>query len=208
MRKHKHITKDVVNLTDTLGIAKIIVLSKSSLVNQDVGSAPSYTSGQILDVDGNAMLDVGGNVILDVTTTSGITTEIIWTWDGESKKDDIYYHSNSVNPSRVEVNSHGWYAVDFIGSAKSQGAGSTTLQGMFRINGGTTQFIGSKSSTTAGSAYGNSTPALTAVVELQVGDYVEVGTNVEASDATYVLNTSGTGVNEDSHIFTVKKVAL
>lgn len=238
MRKHTHFVKDIKGLAGRLGVGKLIILSKSYLVNQDVGSTDSSSNAQMLDVGGNPILDTGGDSILDVSYTpsdftgkildvngneildvdndaiidvdgvEGSNTEVIWTWDGEIKKDDIFYHSNSVSPSRVEVTEEGWYAIDFIGSVMQTGVGRATLQGMYRINGGTTKYRGTIRSYTEGAAYGNCSPSVNSIVELSAGDYVEVGTNVEYSDAVYTMNTSGSEISEDSHIFTMRKVGL
>lgn len=135
-------------------------------------------------------------------------TEVWWTWDGEDYKDtDVYAHSTSVDPEKVYVLSDGWYRIRFIGQAQQGGSNRTTLQGIIRVNGGTTQRKGSIRDYTRGSGYGNASPGLECVMELSADDYIEIGTRVEDTDATYTIDTNGAEIDDDENILIIEKVA-
>lgn len=134
-------------------------------------------------------------------------SETWWTWDSQVKVDAGFTHSTSVNPSRITVAADGWYEIAFIGSAQTTGSNRTTLQGIFRVNGGATSRRGTVRSYTRGASYGNVSPQLFATIQLSAGDYIEVGSRVEDTDATYTINTTGAEIDDDSHYLQIKKVA-
>lgn len=156
------------------GYAPMIILSKSSSVNQNVGGANG--------------------------------TEVFWTWDGEIKKDTGFTHSTSTNSERVQVDADGWYEIHFIGGAQTTGSARTTLQGIHRVDGGTTSRGGSLRNYARGSAYGNMSPGLMYTLQLSSGSYIEVGTRVEDTDTAYTINTSGGEISDDSHYLRIIKV--
>lgn len=166
---------DLVNSPQGTNLGDLIILTKSSSVNQNVGGSNG--------------------------------TEVFWTWDGETRKDGNYLHDNSTNPERVEVATDGWYNVRFIGGAQTTGSARTTLQGIFRINGGSTRRDGSLRNYTRGQAYGNITTGLVLTIELSAGDYIEFGTRVEDSDGAYTINTSGGEISDDCHQLVIERVS-
>jgi len=152
----------------------MIVLKKSSTVNQDVGGANG--------------------------------TETWITWDGEDLKDSNYTHSTSTNSERVTVAVAGWYEIIFLLGAQTTGSSRTTLQGIYRVNGGTTSRGGGLRNYTRGSTYGNMTTGILYTLQLSASDYIEVGTRVEDTDGTYTINTSGGEISDDCHQLVIKKV--
>lgn len=134
-------------------------------------------------------------------------SETWWTWNSQVKVDAGFTHSTSVNPSRITVAADGWYEIVFIGSAQTLGSSRTTLQGIFRVNGGATSRRGTVRSYTRGAVYGNASPQLFATVQLSANDYIEVGSRVEDTDSTYTINTTGAEIDDDSHYLQIKKVA-
>jgi len=136
----------------------------------------------------------------------GNGTEVWWTWNGEDKKDSGFVHSNSTNSGRVQVSSSGWYAIRFVGNIEQIGSARSTLQGIIRVNGGTTQRKGSIRDYSRGSGYGNFSPGLDCIIQLSNGDYIEVGTRVEDTDQTYTLNTCGGEIADDENLLIVSKV--
>ena len=153
----------------------MIILSKSSSVNQNVGGSNG--------------------------------TEVWWTWDGEIKKDSGFIHSNVTNSSRIQVGASGWYEVTFVGGTQTTGSARTTLQGIFKVNGGATSRGGSVRTYMRGSSYGNGSPGLSYCLYLAAGSYIEVGTRVEDTDQTYTINTSGGEISDECHFLCIKKVA-
>jgi hypothetical protein len=160
---------------NTYVAAPMIILTKSSSVNQNIGGAND--------------------------------TEVWWTWDGEDKKDAGFTHSTSVNSERVQVDADGWYQIRFIGQAMQGGANRTTLQGIIRVDGGTTQRKGSVRDYTRGSGYGNASPGLDCIMQLSNGSYIEVGTRVEDTDATYTIESNGAEIADDENLLYIIKIA-
>lgn len=153
----------------------MIILTKSSSVNQNVGGANG--------------------------------TEVYWTWDGEDKKDTGFTHSTVTNSERVQVDADGWYQIRFVGNVQQTGSARTTLQGIIRVNGGTTERKGSIRDYTRGAGYGNLSPGLDCIKQLSNGDYIEIGTKVEDTDGVYTLSTNGAEIGDEENLLIVTKVA-
>ena len=152
----------------------MVILTKSSTVNQNVGGANG--------------------------------TEVYWSWDGQTIIDSVFTHSTSVNSEQITVGEDGWYEITFIGAAQTTGSSRTTLQGIHRINSGTTSRAGGLRNYTRGASYGNVTTGLIYTVQLSADDIIEVGTRVEDSDAAYTINTSGGEISDDCHQLVIKKI--
>jgi len=133
-------------------------------------------------------------------------TEVYWTWDGETRKDSDFTHSTSSNSERVTVNSNGWYQIRFVGNVQQGGGARSTLHGIIRVNGGSTQRLGSVRDYSRGSGYGNLSPGLDCIMELSEGDYIEVGTRIEDTDSTYTLSTNGGEINDDENLLMIIKL--
>ena len=157
------------------GALPMVILSKSSSVNQDVGGAND--------------------------------TEVWWTWDGEVKKDTGFVHSTEENPERVQVSEAGWYLIRFVGNAQQTGAARTTLQGIIRVNGGSTLREGTIRDYTRGASYGNVSPGLETIKYLAADDYIEVGTKVEDTDGVYTINSNGAEIADEANRLMITKVA-
>lgn len=133
-------------------------------------------------------------------------TEVYWNWQTQTRVDAGFTHSTGTNPSRIQVDADGWYRIRFIGNAQQTGANRTTLQGIYRINGGTTQRDGTIRSYSRGAGYGNITAGLEHNIQLSDGDYIEVGTRVEDTDAVYTINSIGAEVPAGESQFTVERL--
>ncbi len=151
-----------------------------------------------------ALLQKTSAVSQDVGGSNG--TEAWWTWDTETKLDSNFTHSVVTQPSRLAVGEDGWYHIRFVGNAATTGNARTTLQGIYRVNGGTTKTRGTVRSYDRGSSYGAMTPQLDAWVQLTAGDYVEVGTKVDDTDSAYTINTTGPSISDDDHEFFVERI--
>lgn len=135
-------------------------------------------------------------------------TEVFWTWNTEVRKDTGFTHSTESNSERVQVDADGWYRIRFLGNAQQTGANRTTLQGIYRINGGSTLLNGTIRDYTRGSGYGNLSPGLEYVFELSDGDYIEVGTKVEDTDGAYTINTNdGTEITNGESVLILEKIS-
>ena len=154
----------------------MIILTKSSTVNQNVGGSNG--------------------------------AEVWWAWDGEDKKDTGFTHSTSTNSERVQVDADGWYHIRFLGNAQQTGGDRSTLHGIIRVNGGDTERKGSIRSYSRGSSYGNLSPGLECVMELEDGDYIELGTRVEDTDGIYTINTNGAEIEDDENLLIIKKMKV
>lgn len=133
-------------------------------------------------------------------------TECWITWDGQTLVDAEFTHSTSTNSTRVTVNQTGLYEVVFLLGAQTTGSARTTLQGVYRIDGGTTMRGGSLRNYARGSSYGNMTTGLIYTLSITSGSYIEVGTRVEDTDAVYTINTSGGEISDDCHQLVIKKI--
>jgi len=180
------------------------------MVEKIYPSHPDLTLGGITDLHSHSGGSSTPYIILtksnnqDVGGSNG--TEVWWTWDGEDKKDAGFTHSTSSNSGRVYVSADGWYAIRFLGNIQQTGSARSTLQGIIRVNGGSTQRKGSIRDYTRGSGYGNFSPGLDCIIHLSNGDYIEVGTRVEDTDKTYTLNTNGNEIDNDENLLIVNKV--
>lgn len=201
------------------------LLASSGAVGGSVGAGVPVggTTGQVLakasatDYDTEWVAASGGSSmpLAILGKTSAVSqnvggangTEVWWTWDSQVKLDTGFTHSTTTNSERIQVDADGWYEIAFVGSAQTTGSSRTTLQGIYRINGGTTSRRGTVRSYTRGAVYGNCSPQLFATVQLTSGDYIELGTRVEDTDATYTINTTGAEIDDDSHYLQIKKIA-
>lgn len=131
-------------------------------------------------------------------------TEVWWTWDGYAKLDMGY--SFTAASSEITVSRAGWYQIRFVGNVQTAGAARSTLQGILRVNAGATQRKGTIRDYTRGSAYGNCSPGLDCIIELEAGDVIEVGTRVEDTDAVYPLFSNGAEIGDDENLLMITKV--
>lgn len=143
------------------------------------------------------------SAIQDVGGPNG--TDVWWTWDNQIIIDTGFSHDAVTNSERIVITDAGRYDLLFIGHTMQGGSSRTSYQGIYRIDGGDTKTIGGISNYSRGSAYGNATPALMDTIVVTAGQYVEVGSRVLDTDAVYVTNTSGAEIDDDAHIFRIKK---
>jgi len=134
-------------------------------------------------------------------------TEVWWTWDGEVKKDTGFTHDTGENPERIQVDANGWYLIRFCGNAQQTGSARTTLQGIIKVNGGSTLRDGTVRDYSRGANYGNLSPGLETIMYLEDGDYIEVGTRVENTDGSYTINSNGAEIADEENKLIVMKVA-
>lgn len=179
----------------------------------DTGDAGAQGIQGVQGIPGEDGAD-GGSAALCVLTKSvnqnvggANGTVVYWTWNGQDKVDTGFTHSTSTNPSRVQVDADGWYEIIFTGNAQQTGSSRITLEGVFRVNGGTIQLKGTRKNYSRGASYGNVSPGVHTVVQLSNGDYIEVGSRVEDADSTYTVNTTGGEIGNDEDLLIVKKVA-
>ena len=111
-------------------------------------------------------------------------------WDGSQLNlDSSFTHSTGTNPSRITVNATGRYSLVWMVSGTQGGAGRTTLMSHYRINGITVVTRGRQRNYTRGSNYGDVSIGMTTELDLTSGQYIEVATTVDDTDATYTINT-------------------
>jgi hypothetical protein len=125
----------------------------------------------------------------DQTLTPGPTAI---TWNAESKKDDIFTHDNSTNPSRIEVDVDGLYDLNVAITLEYKATTGTlrnTMLGFIRLN-GTTTLKTRAQNTYLRNAESNitSTINLHRMLDLTAGDYVEI----------LAIEVSNTGVTVDA----------
>lgn len=99
-------------------------------------------------------------------------------WNGEANKHDIYTHSTSTNPSRIQVDRDGLYDVNVnitLEWVSTTGTLRSTYQAVLRKN-GVTNYRARASNNYIRNAEGNdrSSINMSRLVPLQIGDYLEV----------------------------------
>ena len=108
---------------------------------------------------------------------------------------------------RLYVDVAGWYEIDLLANAQTEGAGRTTLMGWYALDGGANRYGGTIRGYTRGSSYGNVTFGLRTIAYITAGQYIQVGSIVEATDGTYVINSSGTEVGAEETRLIVRRAA-
>ena len=114
---------------------------------------------------------------------------------------------NQATSGRLYIDVAGWYEIDFLANAQTEGPNRTTLMGRYMLDGGAEKYGGTIRGYTRGSGYGNLTFGLRTIAYITAGQYLQVGSKVEYSDGTYVINTSGTEVGADEARLIVRRVA-
>jgi len=111
------------------------------------------------------------------------------TWAGTQLTVDTgFTHSTGTNPSRITVDDTGRYSVKCNISIAQGGGSRTTWMSGLRINGSTDNFLGRQRNYSRGSAFGDASLGLNTELDLTAGDYIEVSTTIDDTDATYVSN--------------------
>jgi hypothetical protein len=129
---------------------------------------------------GSASQDIGG---------ANGTIQYI-SWDNELNKDSLFSHDNATNNTHITVNQDGIYEIKAAVGAKTTGSARSTIQIYFRINGSTDVYLGSGRNYSRGSVYGGISMQLNTEYSLSAGDYIEIATIVDDTDATYTINTN------------------
>ena len=111
-------------------------------------------------------------------------------WDGsELNKDTGFTHSTVTNPGRIEVDETGRYQIIWNAGYENTGANRATLASLYRIDGGTAVTRGKQRNYSRGSVYGDISLGVVTEIDMTAGEYIEVGTIVEDTDATYTINS-------------------
>lgn len=129
-------------------------------------------------------------------------TEVVWEWQTIEKEDAGY----TLSTSAVTIATDGWYEINLTANVMQTGNSRSTLQGFYRINGGTSIFNGTVRDYSRGAVYGNLTAGLSNIIQLTAGDYIEVGTRIEDTDGVYVINTIASEVTAGESRLILKKI--
>ena len=116
-------------------------------------------------------------------------TKVQIRWDSELRKDKAFSHSNSTNPSRITVATDARYRITASVSALQGGAARTTLMLYVRLDGTTeiTRCVARNYS--RGSAFGDISNNIVTELQLTRGQYIEIQSEVDQTDASYTINT-------------------
>lgn len=175
-----------------------------AIVDTSAGATKKITVEYLRSVP-MVVLSKSSTVTQNVGGANG--TVAYWTWDGQTKIDAMFTHSIVTNSERVTVNETGWYEVIFRGSAQQTGSARTTLEGVYRIDGGTIVCGGTFKNYSRGAGYGNISAGVHTIIQITAASYIEVGTRVEDSDGTYTINTGGAEISDDESVLIIKRVA-
>jgi len=117
-------------------------------------------------------------------------TNSVITWDGTPiATDPTFTHSTTVNPQQITVNVDGRYSIYYNCGATQGGTGRTTLMSSILINGATFNTLGRQRNYSRGSSYGDLSIGIQTEIDLQAGDYIEIVSTVDDTDAVYTINT-------------------
>jgi len=161
-----------------------------------VGDITDYklvASEESLAVPIAGSIDYAELAVLTSQNVGGVNgTETLINWDDTAPHvGTMFTHSTSTNPSRLYVTETGRYSLVTNMMALTTGANRTSLVSRLKINGTTYDNKGQQKGYTRGSIYGlKVSVGLNVELDLTAGDYIEVGTYVQDTDATYTLNTS------------------
>jgi hypothetical protein len=157
-------------------------------------------SNQVVTVEDKLIVEGQNSTVCVLGKTSAVSqdcggangTEVWWTWNTQVIVDAAgFTHSTTVNSNRITCVNTGRYRIRFIGGCYNTGTNRATLQGIYRIDGGTTIRSGSIRNYGRGSVYGHISPQLEDIVEITAGSYIEVGTRLEDADVgTYVITAA------------------
>ena len=147
---------------------------------------------------------LGKTSVQDIGGAAGTDTN--YNWETETLI-PIGFTRESWASGRLYVDVAGWYEIDFIANAETEGGYRTTLMGRYRLDSGANKYGGTIRGYTRGSGYGNLTFGLRTIAYITAGQYLQMGSVVEYTDGTYVINTSGTEVGAEETRLIVRRVA-
>jgi len=119
-------------------------------------------------------------------------TTVYITWGSEIVKDTGFTHSTVTNPSRITVDDAGRYRITATIASTNVSAGANRFSPFlqFRIDGTTMVTRGRGSTYSRGTAFNAvSNVHLDTEYDLTAGQYIEIATVVNYTDATYTVNT-------------------
>jgi len=129
-------------LTGPAGTGSTINISEDgSLVASNISNLNFEGNVEVVDNTGSATVTVGSTSNIQcystITTNLNSATPIQVSWDAEDLKDTAdFIHSNTVNPSRLYVNTSGWYEVSYS-VYYSDATNRTNVRSRVRKNGDT-----------------------------------------------------------------------
>lgn len=172
----------------------------------DLGSSIVYGILKVtnsIQLRGSEVLTSKMGQFVDSTGGTDLNTSGIVPFDLEIRKDSEFIHSNSTNPSRIEVTEQGWYKISYNVTHNNNGDGDNdkvTIRTRIRKNGST--FIQGSGTRTylRDYAYGEfAHNGTTFITELNAGDYIEVyGDKTSGSSAGTVT------VADETHLLIQK----
>ena len=116
-------------------------------------------------------------------------TTVAVTWDYQHEVGTDFTHSTGTNPSRIQCDFDGRVHIKASVSAEQGGTARTTLA-IYGRYGGSADLVKAKNRNySRGSSYGDISLILDTEVNVFDGDYIEVMTVVDATDASYTINT-------------------
>lgn len=164
----------------------------STFVQVD-GASGTFINAIKADADGITKLQLP-YIHVEKTTTQSCggsnLTETYMTWQTQTHIDTSYYtHDTVTNSERIYVDEAGRYEIKATVGVTQDGGARTTMALRVRVNGTTKVLRGGLRNYSRGSGYGDMSCHLNTELDLSAGDYVEVYTWIDDTDATYTNNT-------------------
>jgi len=183
--------------TDNTKFASALALKNS----KNVPSVAPGVNGNVLTSNGTNWTSSVPNGIVDTFIELGKTasaqqdhgganlSSVVVSWDSEAHTSTSFTHSNTTNNSRITFNFTGRVHVMGTVGITEGGAARTTTQSGYKVNGGAISFKGSSRNYSRGSAYGDISVDYDFELDVTSGDYLELVTYIDDTDATYVMNS-------------------
>jgi len=110
-------------------------------------------------------------------------------WDNALRADSGFDHSPLLNPSRIGCKFDGRVKIKANISCTQGGSARTTLMLYIRTNGSDENLRCVARNYSRGSSWGDISLNISTEIDVSNGDYIEIQTEVDDSDASYTINT-------------------
>lgn len=199
LKKNSNTDMDFVWSADSAGMTNPMTTTGDTIYSSS-GSTPARlgigTSGQVLTVSGGvpawttlstAPTFVGCRVYASGSTTVNNSTDVILGFNNEDF-DTNGFHDNSTNNSRITIPTG--YAGKYLVTADVAWSGNSSGQRVLQIFKNGSQLLTTYSGATTGNLFGQS---YVVVVNLAVGDYIQVDVNQNSGSSLTVFGSSDIG---------------
>lgn len=161
-------------------------LTKEAVESVLKGEISSHTHSDVW-VPNPYFIHLGKTAVQNFGGANGSTTTV--EWEAQHNVGTGFTHSASVTPSRITFEFDGRVSVMGVVGAQQTGTARTTLKSAFAVNGGTLNERASTRNYSRGANYGDIGVVWMFELNVTSGDYLELITKVDDTDAAYTINS-------------------